>query len=388
MQPDPQAQHRIREPVALLVRLDQVDLLQPGQVVLRRSRRACELPGNLRQRQRLGFRQHAQNRLQDPVAARTMQPQLVREAAEVGERGSRRHLGRERLDGISSRRIHRGHGGRECADVARTSRCKRAHDPAESGRCGLVMGRVFLSQGGVDLAGGQRRQVNQLHSRGEVVQETPRAFHVAARQDEPVRALRERLDELARPAPKAGKALQRPHLEQLVEQQHRGRTRVRVPFDKRQQLVERGARGPGCGRRQGSALVSGGERRTGRHGGQKAFGGRCDALEVHVPTAPIAEPRGHPIQQERPAAAATAEQDGNACGLGVERREHPAFQCGSFPGHLRLVRRGSRNAKKTVAAVTGTRMSSSRPRARTLFHQQSGSQYSRQTRMNRAASER
>ena len=77
VQPHPQPQQRIGEAVALLPRHDQVDVLEPRQVVLGRARRAAQAQRDLGQRQRLFLGQHVEDGLERAVAAGAVQPQLV-----------------------------------------------------------------------------------------------------------------------------------------------------------------------------------------------------------------------------------------------------------------------------------------------------------------------
>ena len=89
VQAHPDAQQRVGVAVALLPRRDQVDVLEPRQVVLGRARRALQPLRNLGQRQPFLLRQDLQDRLERAVAARAMQAQLVAEVA-VRARGGRR----------------------------------------------------------------------------------------------------------------------------------------------------------------------------------------------------------------------------------------------------------------------------------------------------------
>ena len=71
-----------------------------------------------------------------------------------------------------------------------------------------------------------------------------RAGHVARRQDEPVRAAGQRLEQIAEDVPQAGEALERPELEDFVQQERAGPAAGRARgVEKDQQDVERLARG-------------------------------------------------------------------------------------------------------------------------------------------------
>ena len=90
---DPEAQHRVGEAVALLPRHDQVDVLEPREVVLRRARRPAQPQRDLGQRQRLFLGEHVEDRLERAVAARAVQAQFVGEAAGRGDRAAGRQQG-------------------------------------------------------------------------------------------------------------------------------------------------------------------------------------------------------------------------------------------------------------------------------------------------------
>ena len=116
---DPQPQQRIGEAVALAIAGDQVDVLQPGQVVLGRARRAIEALRDAGQRQRLVDRQHVEDRLERAVAAGAVQPQLVAEAAARRQLAVGRHRrgeGADRVGGAAGAQLRQLAG--EAADVA------------------------------------------------------------------------------------------------------------------------------------------------------------------------------------------------------------------------------------------------------------------------------
>ena len=81
VQAHPQPQQRIGEAVALLPRDDEVDVLEPRQIVLGRAGRALQALRDLGERQRLVLGEDLENRLERAVAARAMQAQLVAIAA-------------------------------------------------------------------------------------------------------------------------------------------------------------------------------------------------------------------------------------------------------------------------------------------------------------------
>ena len=100
VQAHPQPQHRVGEAVALLPRHDQVHVLEPREIVLRRSGRAAQPQRDLGQRERLFLRQHVEDGLERAVAARAMQAQLVAEAAALRELCARREQRGQRADRI------------------------------------------------------------------------------------------------------------------------------------------------------------------------------------------------------------------------------------------------------------------------------------------------
>ena len=144
VKPNPQAQQRVAESIALFLRSDQVDVLEPREVVLRRPRRAAETPGDFRQRQRFDVGEDAQNRLEGTVSTCPMQPQLVRKATEPTQRCSRLHLGREHTDGVSPPTLAGIEARGERSHVARTPRGQRMHETADLGPPGVV--RAFRAR--------------------------------------------------------------------------------------------------------------------------------------------------------------------------------------------------------------------------------------------------
>jgi hypothetical protein len=81
VQTHPEAQHRVREAIPLLGHLHEIDVFEPRQVVLGRTRRPAQALGDRREGQHLLFGQHVEDGLERAVAARAMQAQLVREVA-------------------------------------------------------------------------------------------------------------------------------------------------------------------------------------------------------------------------------------------------------------------------------------------------------------------
>ena len=154
MQAHPEPQHRIGEAVALLARDDQVDVFQPRQIVLRRSRRAAEAQGDLGERQRFLFCEHLEDGFQRAVAARAVQAELVRELAGVGELTAGREQRRQRADRIGGaarapsrwpcrRSVARTPAGRPTAP-ARAARARRARDlprPRDAAACAVGAAR-------------------------------------------------------------------------------------------------------------------------------------------------------------------------------------------------------------------------------------------------------
>src|SRR6478672_13191147 len=77
----PDAQQRIGEAVALLFRGDQVDVLEPRQVVLRRAGRALQPLRDFGERQPFLVGEDFEDGLERAVTAGAVQTQLVAEAA-------------------------------------------------------------------------------------------------------------------------------------------------------------------------------------------------------------------------------------------------------------------------------------------------------------------
>ena len=198
VEPHPQPQQRVGEAVALLPHGDQIHVLQPRQVVLRRTRRALEPRGDLGERQGLFDAQDVEDGLERAVPARAVEPELVAEAAGGPERGAGRHERGERADGV--RRAAARHGGDRVGERGHVGgpavgeRLDGAREVEVAGR------RAGAVEGGAHLAGRQRRHVDDLEVRGRVAQQPVRARHVAGRQDEAVRARRERVDQIAHDA--------------------------------------------------------------------------------------------------------------------------------------------------------------------------------------------
>ena len=90
VQAHPESEQRVNEAIALLPNGHEVDILQPGQIVLGRPGRAIQPVGNLGQRQRFLLREHVQDRLQGAIAAGAVQPQLVAEPAHGRQLGAGR----------------------------------------------------------------------------------------------------------------------------------------------------------------------------------------------------------------------------------------------------------------------------------------------------------
>ena len=89
MQAHPEAEQRVGEAVALLTRDDEVDVLEPREIVLRGARRAAQPMRDLGERQPLLFGEDVEDRFERAVAACAMQAQLVAEAAPVREHAIR-----------------------------------------------------------------------------------------------------------------------------------------------------------------------------------------------------------------------------------------------------------------------------------------------------------
>ena len=105
---------------------------------------------------------------------------------------------------------------------------------------------VLFERPAAHLAGRQRRahfrraqgrDVNDLERRGHVAQQPVRPCGVARGQHESVAARRQRRNEIAQHRAKSGEALERPELEELVEQERRRRVTGRA------RRVEKGERG-------------------------------------------------------------------------------------------------------------------------------------------------
>ena len=104
VQAHPDAQQRIGEAVALLPGGDQVHVLEPRQVVLRRPRRPLQTLRDFGQRQPFLFAQNLENGLERAVAARAVQAQLVAEAAVLGEPALGRQQRGQRADRVADGR--------------------------------------------------------------------------------------------------------------------------------------------------------------------------------------------------------------------------------------------------------------------------------------------
>src|SRR5439155_22130279 len=76
VEPHPHAQDRIREAIPLHARHDQVDILEPREIVLGGSRRAAKALRDLGERQRLFFRQDLEDGLERAISARAVEPKL------------------------------------------------------------------------------------------------------------------------------------------------------------------------------------------------------------------------------------------------------------------------------------------------------------------------
>ena len=107
VQPNPEAQHRVGEAVTLLSRDDQVDVLQPRQVVLGGAWCTAKAEGDLGEGERFLLGKHVEDCLQRAVAARAVEAQLVTEAARVRQGASRRQQRSQRAHRIvSTARVH------------------------------------------------------------------------------------------------------------------------------------------------------------------------------------------------------------------------------------------------------------------------------------------
>src|SRR5262249_29495695 len=123
----------------------------------------------------------------------------------------------------------------------------------------------------VRVFGGERRHWDDFEPRRAVAQQARGARDVAAGQHEPGPAGGQAVDQIVEHAAQAGEALERPQLEELVEQERRrlvgGGT---TTAEERQRRVERGT-GAGFTRRRG---IGDGERGRDRDGVEKSLGRR------------------------------------------------------------------------------------------------------------------
>ncbi len=160
----------------------------------------------------------------------------------------------------------------------------------------------------VTSSGGQRRQVHHLEARGGVAQQPMRARDVAGGQHEAVRALRQRVEQIAEDVAQAGEAFERPQLEHFVEQE-RARLAARRArrVEEREQGVERLARR--CRRRLGAVPR---EWRRRCHRLEKPLGRRGATLDVDVLHGLPAQPLAQTLQQPGAAGSASAEEYRNS----------------------------------------------------------------------------
>ena len=344
---DPHAQQRIGEAVALLPCRDEIDVLQPREIVFRRPGGSLQPVRDLGERQPFVFAEDFENRLQRPVAARAMQPQLVaeeallRDAAVDGEeRRERAHrVGAARAAVLAQRLQLVG----DRADVRRTPVGEREHRSRQILRVlGVAAGRAEDVKRVLDR---QRRHLDDFEARRVVAQQPQRTRDVAARQHEPVAAGGDALDEVVQDAPQSGKALERAQLQELVEQEHRrlagAGPAVREEVERH---VERGARARRgrVGDREGRPV----DRRT-----VEALRRRRRALDVDALRRHPAGPLAQLLQQRASSAAAPAEENRDAGWRRVERRGDAPGQRSTRGQHSPSSRNGIRKPCRSAVAI-------------------------------------
>ena len=237
------AEQRILERVALAVRRDEVHVLEPRQVVLGRARRALEVLRDLGQVQRLGLGQHAEDRLERAVAARAMQAELVALAAARRERAVGREERRERRDrirdrGRSMRATPAGDVTADARPPDRAVTARPATTPSPGGHRRTEAPSPALrrtSSGGMWMTSNRADASRSSRCTREVKRDA------RTKRD---RARREPSHELALHVTKAREALERPDVEELVEQKcHRGRLAPRSRADRYRSNPSNAARG-------------------------------------------------------------------------------------------------------------------------------------------------
>ena len=124
--------------------------------------------------------------------------------------------------------------------------------------------------------------MKHLETTGPAAKQSQRPADVAARQHEAVRALLERIEELAEHAPQTGEALEGAQLRQAVDQERGGRVLAAGrPAEEAEEGIESLARAAAAVTEE-AGLAAGGVGRVGGDDGEEPLGrGRC-ALDIDV----------------------------------------------------------------------------------------------------------
>src|SRR5439155_7166751 len=162
--------------------------------------------------------------LERPVTPRAMEAELVTEAALFGEPPvGREHRG-ERTDWVAAfRTAVFARGGElvgERTHVHRAAVGERLHGAGE------IVGVARVARRGETehlerILGRERRHRNHFEARGSIAQQPYRPRRVPARENDAVAARGEAIDQIVEHAAQAGKALERPQLEEFVEDERR-----------------------------------------------------------------------------------------------------------------------------------------------------------------------
>ena len=223
--------------------------------------------------------------------------------------------------------------------MAWTSRASssRARSSSSSSEPGRAAGCGRGGQRRADFRGRERRDLDDLELRRRVAQQAMGPRGVAGREHEPVAARPQRPDEIAQHAAQAREALERPQLEELVEQERRGRVSGDAGrVEECQRCVE--------GRARAGVLAVVGRSRTARerrrltHRGEEPLRRRRDPLDVDVLRRRAAEEIAQPQEERGPPRAAAAEDDRDArtaSGRSVKRRQDSPLERRPLRNHHR-----------------------------------------------------
>ena len=299
----PQPQQRVAEAIPLAVGRDEVDVLQPGEIVLRRARRAVQPLRDGGERERLVLGEDVEDGLERPVAACAVQPQLVAEAAAGGQLAIGPHRRGERADGVErTAGPHQPHLRDERADIAGMPVDERGHAPGEIVRFGVPVGGDDVA----NLADRERSHRQELDPIAGQLRPAAGPVLEAGAQHEAVRAVRDGARDLGLRLPQAGKALEGADLEDLVEEERRpAAVRVARVHQEGEERIE-GLPGT-VGRHRGGP--EGGPRGD---DGVAALRRHRDALEIDVLARGRAERTPEPLQTLGASGTAAADEQRDA----------------------------------------------------------------------------